>query len=485
MVKQPLDELSRAWLNEPRRRGPTSRWWPLEPHAEQLQLVIAAFAKGVRFIGCDSARRSGKTDYAKRYLIVKIGETLHNHLPWPDPRFFYGMPTRDQVKRTAWRDLLRLIPNDWIAGGKTGRNVSQGELWVRFWWGAELWVLGMDNPARFEGPPWDGGVLDEMIDQPEDCFDLHVRPGLDTVENGVNRRGWCWMIGKPGRKGPGARWFRAFCEKCRRGEYPDGAAFTWPSRLILPADELKQARQTMSPADFSEQYEACWQNVGGGIYHAFSREFNCPPCSHRDNLPIIVGSDFNVDPMCWVLCHRIGEDLEVFDELVLHNANTPKALNELWKRWGHHRGGWQFYGDPSARARKTSATQSDYAHIHNDSRFQTARRTMNYASGPPAVEDRYSAVNARLCNAEETRRLFIDPRCTHLIEDMQMCAYKAGTREPAFDKEHFHCSDALGYVVASIWPIRFNIGGSLPAVIVGDTPTLPQSSGPISMAGVW
>ena len=168
-------------------------------------MIIAALAKGIRFIGLDSGRRSGKTDWAKRFLIVKIGDTSYNRRPWPDPRFFYGMPTRDQAKRVAWRDLLRLIPDNWIAGGKTGRNVSYGELWVRMKWGAELWVLGMDNPARFEGPPWDGGILDEMCDQPEGCFDLHVRPGLDTVENGVNRGGWCWMIGKPSSQGSGGQ----------------------------------------------------------------------------------------------------------------------------------------------------------------------------------------------------------------------------------------------------------------------------------------
>ena len=98
---------------------------------------------------------------------------------------------------------------------------------------------------------------------------------------------------------------------------------------------------------------------------------------------------------------------------------------------------------------------------------------MHYASGHPAIEDRYSAVNARLCNAEETRRLFINPRCKTLLEDLENCSYKEGTREPAFDKDHFHISDALGYIVHRIWPIRFNVGGTS-SVIIGEGPKEPM-----------
>ncbi len=453
--------------------------------------MLAALAYCIRFIFLDSGRRSGKTDLSKRFLIYKIADTHPeaNPRPWPDPRFFYGMPTRDQAKRVAWRDLLRLIPSDWIAGGKFGPNVSYGELWVRTWWGAELWVLGMDNPARFEGPPWDGGVLDEMCDQQDGCFDLHVRPGLDTVENGINRRGWCWMIGKPSRKGPGAKWFRERCEQCRKGEYEDGLSFTWSAETVLPEETIRQLKQTLSAKDFAEQVRASWQNAGGGIYYAFSQEEgsgNIQPCERRDNLPILVGSDFNVDPMCWVLAHRIGDRLEVFDELIIRDCNTPRALNELWARYGHHPGGWQFYGDASGRARHPSATQSDYAHIWNDQRFSKSRggRTLHYPGGNPGLEDRFSATNAMLCNAGGLRRLFVDRKCKRLIEDLETRNYKAGTREPADGQDQGHAADALDYIVHRIWPIRFNVSGTQ-SVIIGDTPTLPQLSAPMVMGGVW
>ena len=438
----------------------TPRWKPLRPHAQQA----AAWISPARIVAIAAGRRSGKTELSKRrlvrYLQIKISGC-------EQPRYAFGAPTQDQAREIAWQDLLDLIPDHWIEGGKHGKNVSYSRLEVLTIFNSSLRVVGLDSPHRIEGKYLNGVVLDEASDQLPYTFDRIVRPMLSDY------RGWAWIIGAPKRQGTGAAWFKQLFTRIAQGEYEDSAVFSWPASDILDPKEVAHARSTLDAKTFAEQYEAKWVNAGGGIYYAFSREFNCPPCGHRDNMPILVGSDFNVDPMCWVLCHRIGDDLEVFDELVLRDSNTPQAINELWRRWGHHQGGWQFYGDASSRARKTSATQSDYAHIWNDERFKKARRTLHYPASNPGLEDRYSAVNARLCNADETRRIFIDPRCTTLIEDLENCSYREGTREPAFDKDHFHASDALGYIITRSWPIRFNVGGDRKqSVIVGETQPL-------------
>ncbi len=437
---RPVDD---SW-GEARQVGPTPRWWPLAHHDEQVKAITSQS----RFIAMDSGRRSGKTDIAKR----KIVRSLREKKPWPDPRYFYGLPTRDWAKRVAWIDFQRLIPKYWID------DISQGELWVRTIFGSTLFLLGMDEPSRIEGSPWDGGVLDEMSDQRPGCFDLHVRPALDTVENGVNRAGWCWLIGKPSRQGCGAAWFRAFCERCRRSEYPDGEAFSWPSWDILPADVIQQARETLDPKDFNEQYGACWESAGGAVFHAFDREYNVRPCAYRPDAPILVGQDFNMDPMAWILCHRFGNRLEAFDELWLRNTGTVEALDVLASRYAGHRGSWQFYGDSNwARARKTSATQTDLATINNDERFIKMGRTMHYTSSNPALEDRYAACNALLCNAANECRAFIDPKCTHFISDMETLAYKTGTREVQKLPFSGHISDGWGYIVYRLFPIRMRM----------------------------
>ena len=247
----------------------------------------------------DELRRGiAETEIAKRRLV------RHLKIPIPgcnQPRYAFGAATRDQAREIAWQDLLDLIPDHWIEGGKYGRNVSYSRLESLTKYNSSLRVVGLDSPHRIEGKYLNGVVLDEASDQLPHTFDRIVRPMLSDY------RGWAWIIGAPKRQGVGAPWFKQLCTRIAQHEYEDSAFFSWPAADIVDPVEIAHARATLDAKTFAEQYEAKWVNAGGGIYYAFSREFNCPPCSHRDNMPILVGSDFNVDPMCWVLAHRIGE----------------------------------------------------------------------------------------------------------------------------------------------------------------------------------
>lgn len=418
----------------------TRRWYPLRPHWQQGLLYRCQ----ARFVAVPAGRRSGKTEIAKRRLVRALAETK----PWHDPHYFFGAPTSRQAKRVAWFDLLDLIPDYWIAGGKHGRNVSHSELVVRTVHGSMLYVVGLDNPQRIEGTAWDGCVLDESSDLKPGTFDRSVQPAL------ADRRGWCWRIGVPKRQGIGAAEYRRFCGLCHSGEYQDGQHFTWPSRDILPAAIVAQAQRTLDSKDFREQYEACWETAGGQIFHAFSRQENVRPCPYDPKRPILVGSDFNVDPMCWTIGHRIDDRLEWFDELFLRDANTPAALDVLYSRYASHQGGWEFFGDASSSARRTSAARSDLVQIATDERFETMGRSMSYCRTNPPIADRFSACNALFCNAQGQRRMFVDPDCRHLVADLEARYYRPGTRRPADFGDLGHMTDAMGYVVWRLFPIR-------------------------------
>ena len=67
--------------------------------------------------------------------------------------------------------------------------------------------------------------------------------------------------------------------------------------------------------------------------------------------------------------------------------------------------------------------------------------------------DRINTVNARLCNAQGERRLFISPKCTHLIKALDGLTYKDGTKIPDKSSGLDHISDALGYLIMGVFPI--------------------------------
>jgi len=418
----------------------TPAWTQLRPHAGQAALWTCP----KRFIAVPAGRGSGKTELAKRHLV----RCLADRKPWPDPKYFYAAPTHLQAKRNAWQSLLALIPDDWISGGRFGRNVQYSELTVTTIFGSQLMIVGMDKPHRLEGCQFDGGVLDESCDYRSGVFDRTVLPML------THRNGWCWRIGVPKRNGTSAKEYREFFERGISGQDPEAAGYTWPSSDILPSEALRYAKENLDPKDYREQFEASWETAGGRIFYAFDTEYNVRPCQRDARQPIIVGSDFNVDPMAWVLGHKTENRLEWFDEIWLHDTNTQHALDVLVSRYGDHAGGFQFYGDATGRHRESSASRSDYQQILGDPRFIAKGRTVHYLKQNPDPRDRFAACNAMFCNAAGDRRMFVDPRCKRLIDDLNDRHYRPGTREPEDKGDLGHVTDAMGYACHRLFPIH-------------------------------
>jgi hypothetical protein len=396
-------------------------------------------------VAVPAGRMSGKTEIAKRRLVSQLCDATRK--PWGDPRYFFGGPTERQAKRIAWRDLLALIPPELIDRD----GISKSELFIRTVFGSEIHVVGLDKPQRIEGVPWDGCVLDESSDLKPKIFDLNVLPCLEP------RQGWCWRIGIPKRMGIGAVEYRDFCVKAAQRR--DGMEhYSWKSSEILGEEGVSWARKNLDPRDFSEQFDAQWQDATGVIFYAFNSDLNVRKCGYHSNKPLLIGSDFNVDPMAWVIGHRYENRVEIIDEIWLRNTNTLQTLSVLWARYRDHQGGFEFYGDATGRSRHTSASRSDYTIIRSDKRFIDRSRAVEYSKSNPAIADRFASVNAMLCNADGDRRLLIDPACTQLIQDLEMRTFKPGTREPEDSGDIGHMTDALGYPIYKLFRIKQSAG---------------------------
>lgn len=379
-----------------------------------------------------AGRRSGKTELGKRRLVTALAEPKD----WPDPRYFFAAPTYMQAKKIAWDDFKAMVPREWV------KSISESELSIRTVMGSELWIVGLDKPQRVEGVPYDGGFADESCDLRPLAWEQVVYPSL------MDRRGWAWRSAVPKRFGLSAPEFRESFERAARGELPDTEAFHWVSGDILPPDVVEHARKVLDPITFAEQLEASWQSPAGRIYYNFEREYAIRPCRYDPSRPVIVTCDFNVDYMCWELCHERNDEIEVFDELYRQGQSTQQTLDVLHQRYGNHRG-FRFYGDAAGRQRATSAAMSDYQTILADKRFVDLGRTVHFSGGNPPVADRYAAVCALL----HTKRLWVDPLCRRLIADFETVAYMPGTRTAQKGGELTHASDALGYFIFYEHPV--------------------------------
>jgi hypothetical protein len=394
---------------------------------------------------------------------------------WQDPRYFFAGPTERQAKLIAWKDLIMLTPPDWLKG-----EPNHSELRIDTVFGSSLHVIGLDKPQRMEGPPWDGGVVDESCDVKPDAVKCCIWPTL------VDRHGWLWRIGVPKRVGVGAAEYRRACEEAAAGGHPDEAEFHWPSKDIVPLEELRYFQERMDAKDYAEQFDASWQKAGGKIWHAFDEDYNVRGCVFDPAAPLVVGCDFNVDPMAWVLGHpRNGGSggpggpggpggsggppdghIEWFDELWMRDTNTRKALDALWEKYGSKtRGTVSFYGDATSRRRETSASESDYLQIVNDRRFKAKGATVHFPKANPGKAMRFAAGNAVLRNAAGNVRCFFDRRMEHTLADIENRGYRPGTTEPDDKGDVGHATDAWSYACYMLYPIVEDAGGTRRVVI--------------------
>ncbi len=425
----------------------TPAWTQLRHHPKQARL----YRERKRFVAVVAGRGSGKTELARRRLV----RYLPIRKPWTDPLYFYAAPTREQAKRLAWEPIKRLVPAAWIA------KISESDLSITTVFGSKLVLLGMDKPARAEGVQYDGGIIDESSDQKPGVFTLSLGPAM------THRNPWCWRIGVPKRNGPGAAEFKEFFELGISGVDPDVAAYTWPSSDILSPAQLRFQMENLDERDFNEQYNAAWETVGGVVFYAYDDVLSLKEWVYRRDLPILVGSDFNVDPMCWVLAQGVGKELFIFDEVFIRSTNTQSTLDYLAAKYGEHESGWKFFGDASGRARHSSASQSDYLIIRADARFKNA--TVHYPEANPPVADRFASCNRHFRNAAKQQLLWVDPRCKRLRKDLLTRAYKQGCNEPDDSGDIGHITDALGYLVHTLHPISAPLysGSSGGGIIIG------------------
>jgi hypothetical protein len=356
------------------------------------------------------------------------------------------LPTFAQAKKVAWYPIISLIPPEWLI--KDGINKS--EMCISTIFGSKIYVVGMDKPHRLEGITPDGVVIDESSDQRPGMFERTIVPMLSPHD------AWCWRIGVPKKTGIGRVEFRDFFMKGLANEGPDIKSFTWPSSDVWTAKQIEAAKLVMDDETYEEQCNAVWLESGGSIYHAFKRLQNVTDVYYDDTKDIVVGCDFNVSPMCWMLGHLVDGKLLIFGEVFLKDTNTGKTLDYLYNKYIGHKAGWRFVGDASANSRKTSSSRSDYFIIKNDSRFQD--KTVFFPKKNPDLRNRWAAVNAALHNAKGDVRILIDPKCKHLINDLNSMSYKEGTSECEnySGTDIGHMSDGLGYAVMRCLPMKLN-----------------------------
>ena len=163
---------------------------------------------------------------------------------------------------------------------------------------------------------------------------------------------------------------------------------------------------------------------------------------------LLVGMDFNVDPMSLVIAVRAGDECHVLDALQIQTSNTEEAAKELRSRYPNRR--IVVCPDPSGAARKTSAPVGQTDHTILERYGFTVRAPRK---APPVIDRENNAKSMYHDIETDRRRCLVHPRADALILGLANLKYKEDTSQRDKKSGFDHICDAMDYL---LWQ-EFNV----------------------------
>jgi phage terminase large subunit len=279
---------------------------PLHERAQRWAVIVAH-------------RRAGKTVACVNELLKAA---LSNPRSDPPPRYAYVAPTNGQAKDVAWSYLKH------YAGPIPDCEVREVELTIRTPTGGMLRLYGADSYDRLRGLYHDGVVIDEPADIDPRAWPEVIRPTL------ADYSGWAVFIGTP--KGPGH--FRNLVLEAERD--PAWLAMRLPASRtgILAAEELADARRSMSAEQYLQEFECSFEAAVVGSYYG-------KPMAEADSAGRVTRVPYDPVAQVWTawdlgiadataiwFAQVIGREVHVIDYYETSGADLGHYVREIVRR---------------------------------------------------------------------------------------------------------------------------------------------------------
>lgn len=397
-----------------------------------------------------AGRQAGKSSACLNELLKRAWET-------PNTNYWFMSPTFDQAK-IQYRKMVGML---WGCSGLVLKK-NETELRVKLINNSEIAFKSGEVLHNLRGSTLHGVVVDEVREQSPDLWALVLRPMLTTTN------GWAAFVSTPNG-------YDAFFDLAERAQDPKETDWEFlhaPSTCnpLFTMEEFNKLKTEMSEAQFAQEILAEFRDLTAGkayINYGTHNNSEFSPFSNENKLivpylPIIIGLDFNVNPMCWVLAQHKGGAYYFFDEIFVRNTNTQECVEILINKIKGHESSIWIIGDAAGNARNTKATETDYAIICNALTRNGIKWENRTPKSNPPVRDRVNLVNSKLRSADGGVSLFINPKtCPILKKDFDRVCWKQGAANAMLDKSSSmsdltHMSDAAGYPISVLTPLHID-----------------------------
>ena len=372
-----------------------------------------------------AGRRTGKT-----FLSVRELARFARH---PNKRVLYICPTYQMARDIIWADLKdKLGGLNWIA------KTNESRLELQLINGSSIALRSGESGENLRGGGYDFVVFDETSDIKSEVWYEVIRPALSAQKP----PGSALFCGTP----KGFNWFKDLYD-LGKSEDPDWASFQFTTLEggNVPEAEIVAARRDLDQRVFAQEYEAQFQTYSGVVAYNFKDE-NIVKWQPNPAKYLIIGMDFNVDPMRAIVYTKTAVGLHAIDEISIYGSNTDEMAQEIRHRYPQEK--IYCFPDPAGAQRRSSAGGRTDISILQNSGFE-----VKYRAAHPRIRDRINATNSLLCNSVGERRLLVDPKCRNLIKTFQRYTYKPGTQVIDKTSGLDHLFDAATYPVEYLFPV--------------------------------
>ena len=417
------------------------------PHQAQLDF----HNDRARFRVAAWGRQAGKSSACVNDLAFKAWER-------PNTNYWFVSPTYDQAK-VQYRRLVGML---WGCKEILLKK-NQSELRVKLSNMSQITFKSGEVFENLRGDTLHGMVVDEVRDQPSGLWSTVLRPMLTTT------RGWASFVSTPN----GFDDFYEFAERAKTDTSGDWSFMSAPSTCnpLFTQQEFEDAKRDMSEGEFAQEIMAEFRDLTRGQAYSTFSEANVSatnplaPAGQRaaPYLPIILGCDFNVSAMSWVLLQNRVREWYCLDEIALTagHSNTAEAAIEFIERFKclgiKANPGVIIVGDASGKAQHTSsAGETDYTMLTQALTLAGITWENRTPDSNPRVKDRVNQVNAKLRSANGSSFLHLHPDCKETIQDLRRVCWKLGATAilDKSDPKRTHSTDALGYPICQLDPLK-------------------------------
>jgi len=361
-----------------------------------------------RFIVINAGRRVGKSTYCVNEVLKRAIEKKG--------RYWIVSPTYRQTKSIYWRALVgKYIPKEII------KRSSESELYIEFVNGSTLELKGADNADSLRGAGLDGVILDEYAFMKPFVWEEILQPMI--VESG----GWAIFISTP----RGFNHFFDLAEIARK----DGGNYayyhlTTHDNPHIPPKEIDRIKSEVSKETWAQEYMAEFTKNAGLVYQDFDLKIHVLPETIQPKPEWIKyrSIDFgqtNPTAVLW-----IGVDLEgsiyVYDEIYRAGLRTSELAHLILAASQEYYAGT--YGD-SAAAQSIKDLEEHGVYVMPVKKTTGASREDYVKAGIEKVKE-YLKVQA----GTGKPKLFISPKCQHLIDEFLSYEWQTLKKEQEGDK---------------------------------------------------